>query len=289
MKLKDIKSTFHHRLDESYDKAEVDHFFFLLSEVYFDIKRIDLAMQPDTDIKDTKLMFEALQQLEEHKPIQYIIGETEFFGLPFKVNEDVLIPRPETEELVSWILDCYSQRSEASHKLNILDIGTGSGCIAIALARNLKNANVFALDVSDKALTVAKMNAALNNAKVEYIKYDILSNCHAQLDAIVDKFDIVVSNPPYVRHQEKVLMKPNVVDNEPHLALFVEDDNPLQFYDAIVQFSKYALTTNGQLFFEINEFLGKDTMDLMVKNDFINIELKQDIFRKDRMIKGKKF
>lgn len=280
MKLKEVQYTFRETLNVKYDIEEIDTFFFLLTDYLYDKKRIDVAMQPDIDIEDTKALFEALMQLKADKPIQYIIGETEFFGLPFKVNKNVLIPRPETEELVSWIIDSVDK-----HKpLKILDIGTGSGCIAISLAKHLKNAEIHALDVSTKALDVAKMNAVLHKAKVNFINHNILSDT---FDAAL-KFDIVVSNPPYVRELEKQLMKPNVLANEPHIALFVADDNPLQFYKAIVQFCKTSLLESGHLYFEINEFLGKETVNMMISTHFKTIELKQDIFGKDRMVKGKK-
>lgn len=282
MQLRTIQHTFHDSLDAIYGKEEVDYFFFLLSETYFNVKRIDLAMNPNLTIEDSKPMFDALALLKQQKPIQYIVGETEFFGLPFKVNNNVLIPRPETEELVSWVLDCHSRRSDESRQISLLDIGTGSGCIAIALAKNLPNASVYALDVSEKALEVAGVNAELNAVDVTLIQKDILS----KNIALSQKFDVIVSNPPYVRVQEKSMMKPNVLNNEPHLALFVEDENPLQFYKVISEFAKIALKDNGILYFEINEFLGKDTVDLLKQNGYNNIELKQDIFGKDRMVKG---
>lgn len=282
MQLKKIQHAFHDSLDAIYGKEDVDHFFFLLSETYFNVKRIDLAMNPNLTIEDSKPMFDALTLLEQQKPIQYIVGETEFFGLPFKVNNNVLIPRPETEELVSWVLDCHSGRSDKSRQINVLDIGTGSGCIAIALAKNLPNASVYALDVSEKALEVAGVNAELNTVDVTLIQKDILS----KNTALSQKFDVIVSNPPYVRVQEKSMMKPNVLNNEPHLALFVEDQNPLQFYKAISAFAKTALKEDGTLYFEINEFLGEETVDLLKQNGYNNIELKQDIFGKDRMVKG---
>lgn len=286
MKLKAIQQTFYDALNAKYEKEEITNFFFLLTEAYFNLKRIDLAMNPEIEVENNTLILEALEQLKQDVPIQYIIGKTDFFGLPFKVNNNVLIPRPETEELVSWIINCHSEQSEESTKLNVLDIGTGSGCIAIALAKNLPNASVYAIDVSEKALEVAKKNADLNEVQVEFIKADILKFFDPKGVLVSQKFDIIVSNPPYVRELEKDLMKPNVVDNEPHLALFVKDNNPLLFYKAISEYANKSLNENGQIFFEINEYLGGDMVAVLRKNNFKNIELKQDIFGKDRMVKG---
>jgi len=283
MRLKDIQNIFHGALDSMFVKEEVDSFFFMLIESYYGISRIQLAMDSDYAIDSSEKIINALELLKQQKPIQYIIGETEFYGLPFKVNESVLIPRPETEELVEWVL----KHADSNESINILDIGTGSGCIAISLAINLPNAKVYALDVSTKALKTAKQNADLNEVNIEFIEADILKNAYGVLGTDV-KFDIIVSNPPYVREQEKDMMKPNVLENEPHLALFVKDENPLLFYEAITKYASKNLTRVGQLFFEINEYLGSDMINLLQDNNFRNIESKQDIFKKDRMIKGVK-
>ncbi|PQV50504.1 release factor glutamine methyltransferase [Jejuia pallidilutea] len=287
MQLKTIQHTFHDSLDAIYEKTEVEHFFFMLSEFYFNLKRIDLAVNPDIVIEDYKCIFDALEQLKQQKPIQYILGETEFFGLPFKVNSNVLIPRPETEELVSLVLQDIKQQKTDSKTYSILDIGTGSGCIAITLAKHLKNASVYALDISNKALEVAKTNAELNAVDVTFVKGDILNKSTKKVLFTDLEFDVIISNPPYVRVKEKALMKSNVLDNEPHLALFVEDNNPLLFYKAISEFAKTTLKVNGTLYFEINEFLGKETVDLLKQNGYYSVELKQDIFGKDRIVKGK--
>ncbi len=293
MRLKNIQEIFHVSLESLFTKEEIDTFFFLLTEDYYGITRLKLALNVDMELVNPQPLIKALELLKEEKPIQYILGETEFFGLNFKVNEHVLIPRPETEELVDWIISCHSESfdlaqdrlHEESQQLKILDIGTGSGCIAVSLAKNLPNAKVYALDVSKEALKVAKQNAELNNVEVEFIEDNILS---PMTEARRSKFDIIVSNPPYVRVKEKELMKPNVLENEPHLALFVEDDNPLLFYKAISEFAKINLKNDGKLFFEINEYLGNDMIQLLKSYNFKEIELKQDIFKKDRMIKGDK-
>ncbi|SFZ92175.1 release factor glutamine methyltransferase [Flaviramulus basaltis] len=275
MRLKDIQNTFHQELDAIYLKEEVDSFFYILIESYYNVSRIQLAMNPDYEVDDCNVILNALDSLKREKPLQYILGETEFYGLPFKVNEHVLIPRPETEELVEWIIKHNDKQR------NILDIGTGSGCIAISLAKHIKKAKVYALDVSSEALKIAKINAQLNNVNIEFIEASILEQ-----PIINAKFDIIVSNPPYVREKEKELIKSNVLDNEPHLALFVKDENPLLFYEAISQFAVNNLSKKGVLFFEINEYLGNDMIALLNHNNFSNIQLKQDIFKKDRMIKG---
>jgi release factor glutamine methyltransferase len=293
MKLRHIQNVFHQTLDSIYGKAEVDSFFYMLIVFYYNVKRVDLTINPDYVVVDPPKILKALALLREQKPIQYITGETEFYGLPFKVNEHVLIPRPETEELVEWVVDEFKVRStkcevqgtknkEQGTGFKILDIGTGSGCIAITLAKQLPNAKVYAADVSKKALQVASNNAKLNKVGVEFLEIDILNT-----ETIQDlKFDAIVSNPPYVRVLEKSLMKPNVLENEPHLALFVEDDNPLLFYKAICKFSKTSLKQGGQLFFEINEYLGKEMVQLLKDYNFKNIALKQDSFKKDRMTVG---
>nr|WP_321224621.1 peptide chain release factor N(5)-glutamine methyltransferase [uncultured Psychroserpens sp.] len=294
MILKDILTIYHNELDALFGKEEVDSFFNILIEHYLDLKRIHLVIHPEYVItkEEEQPLFEALANLKLHKPIQYILGETEFYGLPFKVNEHTLIPRPETEELVDWIIKSHLERSEESQleesQLKILDIGTGTGCIAISLAKHLTKANVSALDVSEDALKIAKQNAKLNDVDVEFVHDNILNSRHAEGVSVSHYYDIIVSNPPYVRNLEKAEIQPNVLDNEPHLALFVEDENPLQFYKAICEFAQLNLKANGSLFFEINEYLGNEMLDLMTKFNFKDIELKKDMFGKDRMIKGKK-
>ena len=285
MKLKDSQKVFHQELGVIYSKEEIDSFFYILTEAYYAKSRLDLAINPYTSVDNTVKLAVALELLKQQRPIQYILGETEFFGLSFKVNEHVLIPRPETEELARWVIDCYLEYHKGP-KLKILDIGTGSGCIAITLAKHLPQAKVYALDVSENALKVAQENAWLNHVDITFLNEDMLSPNTWKSDFKKLKFDIIVSNPPYVREQEKQLIKPNVLNNEPHLALFVKDDNPLLFYDVISRFAVDNLSKDGSLFFEINEYLGEDMKNLLNNYRFSNIELKQDIFKKDRMIKG---
>lgn len=294
MVLKDILHIYHKELDEIYGKNEVNSFFNLVLEHYLKLSRIHLVLEPDYVVTKTEEqpLFKALSRLKLEEPIQYIIGETEFYGLPFKVNEHTLIPRPETEELVEWVKTDFSfSRRDAAERpsaLNILDIGTGSGCIAISLAKHLPYANVFAIDVSKDALKVAKQNAKLNDVNIAFSELNILYKSTWDFEFSNVKFDVIMSNPPYVRHLEKAHMKANVLNNEPHLALFVNDDNPLQFYRAICEFAQTKLKDNGILYFEINEYLGQAMVALLKEFGFKTIQLKQDIFGKDRMIKGEK-
>lgn len=280
MLLKEIKKIYHNELDAVYGEAEVDSFFYLAIEHFLNLERFVLALQPNLVIEksEEQPLFETLSQLRLEKPIQYILGSTQFMELDFKVNEHVLIPRPETEELVRWIIDDH--KSVQSRKLTILDIGTGSGCIAISLAKYLKKTQVYALEISESALEIAKENAIENQVDIEFIHDDIL-----KLDKLEVKFDIIVSNPPYVRMLEKNKIKSNVVKNEPGIALFVSDDDPLVFYKKIVQFSVLNLKNNGTLYFEINQYLGKETK-MLLEAYFSEIALRKDMFGNDRMVKG---
>lgn len=280
MTITSLKNIFKIHLKDLYPITEIESFFFQLIEFKIGLKRIDLALNPNQELTpDDEIYFsDSLVQLRKEIPLQYIIGKTEFYGLPFKVDKNVLIPRPETEELVSWIIEDVKKNSD---KIKILDIGTGSGCIAISLAKNIPNAEIWALDTSKKALKIAQENAILNNIEIKFINEDIL-----QLDELTTQFNSIVSNPPYVRDLEKKEIKNNVLDNEPHLALFVKDSNPLLFYDKITDFGKKNLIPNGNLYFEINQYLGKETMDLLEKKELKNIELRKDIFNNDRMIKA---
>ncbi len=282
MKLKAIQHNYQEALSAIYTKEEINHFFFMLTDALYGIKRIDMALQPDMELENTTALVEALEDLVMQKPIQYILGDTEFYGLRFKVNSNTLIPRPETEELVSWILEEIPKDT----RLKILDIGTGSGCIPIALAKHLPEATVFTLDVSAKALQVAKTNAELNDVNLKFIEHDILEVSAKNFTEKFGNFDVIVSNPPYVRESEKALMQPNVLEHEPHLALFVEDEAPLCFYDAIGRLAQQALEPKGQLFFEINEYLGRETIALLETKAFQTVTLKQDNFGKDRMVKA---
>ncbi|WP_298286970.1 peptide chain release factor N(5)-glutamine methyltransferase [uncultured Lutibacter sp.] len=282
MQIQEFKQLFFKELSEIYPQTEIQSFFNLLIKHQLKMDRVEIALQPNLIIDKVALAFlqNALTTLKKHIPIQYIIGETEFFGSPFKVTNEVLIPRPETEELVHWIIKGHLDKVQNS-KLKILDIGTGSGCIAISLAKNLPNTNVYALDISKKALKVAEENSLKNNVAIQFITEDILS-----IKKLPHQFDIIVSNPPYVRELEKNQMQQNVLGNEPHLALFVKDENPLVFYDKIADLAKTHLKKNGTLYFEINQYLGEETVQLLHQKGFKEIQLKKDIFEVNRMIKA---
>ena len=282
MLLKQYKTHFFDALKNIQDEQEIESFFFILTEYLHNLKRVDVALNPNYEISDAAIekWNSILVQLQQEKPIQYITGEAWFYGLQFEVNENTLIPRPETEELVEWIIE--SQKSKVqSQKLEILDIGTGTGCIPISLKTNLLQANVSAIDVSEKALEVAKRNAQSNKVEVNFIQTNIL-----EVEDLNQHFDIIVSNPPYVRNLEKQEIKKNVLDYEPHLALFVEDTDALLFYRKIAQLALENLSPNGLLFFEINQYLGKETVELLENLGFKNIELKKDIYGNDRMVKS---
>ena len=284
MILKSLRTHFNNALADYYPETEINSFFYLLTESILKMKRIDVTLNLYVVVSGKKYdKFEsAIVCLKKQVPIQYILGETEFYSLPFIVNENTLIPRPETEELVDWIIKAQKD----TNAISILDIGTGSGCIAISLAKHIPNAKVFAIDVSADALKIAKKNEKLNEVTVEFIETDILNGENLSLFEAPQKFDVIVSNPPYVRHIEKEEMKANVLNHEPHLALFVENDEALVFYKAISQFAQENLNKGGKLYFEINQYLGSEMKSLMSDYKFENIELKQDLFGNDRMIIG---
>jgi release factor glutamine methyltransferase len=225
---------------------------------------------------ETKIL-EALNKVLSKMPVQYVLGETEFYGRKFFVNENVLIPRCETEELVDLIV-----KENRSKRLNILDIGTGSGCIAISLACELPDATLFAIDISAKALTVAVQNCNHNRAGVLFAEYDILGNVECPYN---HKFEIIVSNPPYVRISEKTHMHENVLEHEPHIALFVDDTSPLAYYEACLRFAGHYLADKGNIYVEINEFLGKETLALF-RNYGYDAVLIKDLSGKNRIIKA---
>ena len=282
MKIKEYRTQFIQELLSIFDEGEAESFFYLILEENQQLKRIDLALHPDlTFSKEQMLVWNSLlEQLKCEVPVQYLLGKTSFYGLDFEVNPTVLIPRSETEELVDWIIKSLNSRIGNS-KLKILDIGTGSGCIAISLAKNIENAQVFAVDISEKALATAKKNAEVNKVEVTFIQQNILDT--ADLN---QNFDIIVSNPPYVRNLEKQEIKKNVLNNEPHLALFVEDNDALIFYKKIAKLAQQSLSQNGELFFEINQYLGQEMIEMLEKMNFHTIELRKDIYGNDRMIRA---
>ncbi|WP_316766986.1 peptide chain release factor N(5)-glutamine methyltransferase [Pedobacter frigiditerrae] len=294
MQLKQLAQNFNESLTAIYQEDESHALFLVTLQHLLNFGRADYLLKKELEITDEQVakFLTILKELKTGRPIQYVLGEAHFYGLTFKVDESVLIPRPETEELVEWIITvCSSQFSvgnsllqTTNHQLpTILDIGTGSGCIAISLKKNLPHTKVYALDIAADTIETAKQNANLNNVKVEFIKDDILTSSVLHLPLPIS---IIVSNPPYIKEDEKPAMHQNVVDNEPHRALFVSNENPLIFYEAIADFALKNLSDNGLLFFEINEYLGEETVNLLDSKGFKNIELKKDMQGKDRMIKA---
>jgi release factor glutamine methyltransferase len=281
MLIKEYKQQFTSELISFFDEKEIESFFYIVLEAFHQMKRIDLALNPSFEIDAMQLLQweTVLSQLKQQKPIQYILGETAFFGLTFFVNENTLIPRPETEELVDWIIEEHS-KIQRFENLKILDIGTGTGCIAISLAKNIPNSTVYAIDVSEKALATAQKNAEYNEVKINFIHENILETTDLN-----QMFDIIVSNPPYVRMLEKNEINKNVLDYEPHLALFVDDHDALIFYKKIAELSSKRLRKGGKLYFEINQYLGNEMIKLLESYDFKNIELRKDVYGNDRMIR----
>ena len=258
---------------------EARQFAWLIFDYLRKYSQSDLLFKGDELLSDEEISFinNAVNKLKQSEPIQYVLGQVEFMGLVFKVDKRVLIPRPETEELVEWIL---SEIPESN--INILDIGTGSGAIPVSIKKHRPEINIHAWDISNDALVVAKDNAMLNSVDINFKCVDILKPEEHTC------FDIIISNPPYVTESEKALMLNNVLDFEPHTALFVPNNDPLLFYKAIAAFSKKSLKQGGMLFFEINEAFGKETVELLELYGFSQIILKKDISGKDRMVKAVK-
>ena len=271
-----LKTKFHQDLDVVYDEAEKQNVFHLLAEDIIGMSRLEIAMNPQAEISSAQLkqFEEAMERLKSHEPIQYVLGKTEFFDLEFNVNKHVLIPRPETEGLIRWILE-----EEQPNK--VIDLCTGSGCIAISLKSVWEDVHVDALDVSVEALKVAKSNATMNSADINFIETNLL-----ETQNLPSRYDIIVSNPPYVRELEKSQMRDNVLSHEPHLALFVKDDEPLIFYEKIAVLAKSHLNKKGSVFLEINEYLGEETKSLFLDLGFKHVEVRRDIFGRLRMLKA---
>lgn len=286
MTFREAEQIYTNNLSLVYDSREAASLAWLSISHVCKLERAEYLNLKDTEVPTDKKqsLLKILEELKTGKPLQYVIGETEFYGLTFIVNRSVLIPRPETEELVEWILSDLRKPKISIEGLKIIDIGTGSGCIPISLKKNLPEAQLYALDISTEALGVSKQNAALNQTMVNFIQADILNLLNKQPSD--EKFGIIVSNPPYVTDAEKKQMLPNVLQHEPHLALFVPDNDPLIFYKAIADFAIKHLDTTGSLYLEINENLGEETVQLLKQMGFKNIELRQDLSGKDRMIRS---
>ncbi len=277
--IKKIISFIKSELKDLYPASEIDSFIFMIFEHLLGYSRTRFLISQDQEVtdKDYRQILMITKELKLNKPIQYILGHTYFYDLTFQVEPGVLIPRPETEELVDWIIQENSKK-----QLKILDIGTGSGCIAISLAKNLPESKVLAADISKKAIKITNQNAILNKVDIEIIELDII-NFPEDLNL---KFDIIVSNPPYVTEQEKSLMNKNVLDYEPDLALFVPDNDPLRFYTKIAEFGLVYLNKGGKIYFEINESFGEETVLMLENKAYYKLELRKDINGKNRMIRG---
>ena len=271
--VKDIVPYFLSQMSNLYEDYETKNMAYLSIQKTLGFNRSTCILNKDSIISriDQNKLMSIITRLLKEEPIQYILEECMFYSLRFYVNEHVLIPRPETEELVQWVL---KEKFET-----VLDLGTGSGCIAIALAKNTTS-KVAALDVCRDALLVAEENARINNVEIDFFHRNILNQPDFK------KHDIIVSNPPYVLEREQFCMKKNVLKYEPSKALFVSDKNPLLFYKSIIAFAKKNLNKNGRVFFEINENKGLDVVSLLRENQFEDIELKKDINDKDRMVKA---
>ncbi len=270
-KIADIREYYSVQLETIYAETEARFLVDSVISHYADIPRLEMPLNLDKRVGESlmlKIHF-AVKDLLRHRPLQYVLGEAEFCGMPFYVNEQVLIPRPETEQLIELIT---SSLDSTDKKISILDLGTGSGCIAISLASQL-NSEVSAVDISDAAIEIAIKNAELNKVQVSFKKANLLDDDFKR--HFSNKYDIIVSNPPYVRNQEKQMMQKNVLDFEPELALFVEDENSLIYYKAICQITTDLLDNDGALWLEINEYLADETMQL-VKRYFSNASLIKD-------------
>ena len=268
------------QLEGIYGAQEAGAISFLLLENLFSLSRTEILADKKLEIEEKKeRLSHSIDRLRHNEPIQYILGQTEFYGLPILVNPSVLIPRQETEELVQLIISEHENKKNSS----ILDIGTGSGCIAIALKKALPQSAVYAMDVSEQVLSMAKKNAELNKVEIQFLEKNILLP-----ETTLPETTIIVSNPPYVLQSEKKEMKENVLAHEPHLALFVEDSDPLLFYRTIVEKAKKYLLKDGSLYFEINEQFGKETIKLLTDTGFTEVRSWKDLNRKDRMIRAKK-
>lgn len=280
-KISEIRATIKQSLSGLYDENEIKSFTYLIFQHLLNYSKIDIQLKGGEMISQqfSAAVDTILLRLKNFEPIQYVLGITEFYGFPIKVSPDVLIPRPETEELADWII-----RENEGRKLSIIDLGTGSGCIAIALAKKLPLAHIAGIDNSENALAIARQNAYLNQASIDFFNFDIRGELHG----LRGKYDIIVSNPPYVRESEKKQMQPNVLSYEPHQALFVPDEDPVLYYKSIAELGNLILNKEGILYCEINEALQEETTYAFRGRDYVNIEVRLDCNGKPRMIKALK-
>ena len=270
-------------LNGLYSDSEIQSFGYLILQHICKKDKHTLLRDKDNDLslKEYSLARKFIEELKLFRPIQYILGQTEFYGLSFIVDENVLIPRAETEELVELVL-----ASKPHKHAKILDIGTGSGCIAISLAKHLPEIDIYALDVSKEALATSITNAKIHNVKIHTIQEDILNTTRDKSLIYEIKWDIIVSNPPYIVPSEKEVMSKNVLEYEPPIALFVPESQPLLFYETIADIGLTQLNKNGKIFFEINALFGKETAGMLKRKGYSSVELHKDISGKDRIIKA---
>lgn len=279
MTLIQFRQEFYSQLEAIYPETEIAGIYGLLLEEYMGITRVEAALRAQEVLtgSELNLLQRALERLLKQEPIQYILGKTSFYGLSIKVNSATLIPRPETEELVSWILNDFEK---TKNKIKAVDIGTGSGCIALALKKNLTQSEITAIDVSSEALEVVKQNSKELELPLDVLQLDILKN-----SLPIGDLDFMVSNPPYVCETEKLQMRSNVLEFEPSLALFVDDSDPLIFYRRILQVANKAVKERGSVYFEINERFSEETIKMAKEIGWHTIQVKKDIFGRDRMMR----
>ena len=267
-----------------YDQREAENIANLMIENITGLKKLDRVINKATQLTSSQevILHQYTALLLQHQPVQYVLHEAWFYGMKLYVDEHVLIPRPETEELVEWMLKDAETNKQP---INILDIGTGSGCIPIALKKNMPAAEVWAVDISNEALLVAQRNADTQQTNITFQQADILNKPYP---SVLPTFDVIVSNPPYIPLSDKTAMHPNVLQHEPHLALFVANEDPLLFYNAIVDFAQSHLNPGGSLYFEIHEAMGEEVKQQLTQKGFINVQVKKDMQGKDRMVKATK-
>jgi release factor glutamine methyltransferase len=292
MQIEDLVKKYYKELEKLYEDSEIKALTkgALLYSLKLSATDLLLKQKEKLTIKQIQKSEQVLKRLKMYEPLQYITGEIEFLEIKFYVDRNVLIPRPETEELVEWILKDYQVSGTGYHDkkdkkhFSILDIGTGSGCIAIALKKNIQSADVTAIDISKEALSVAKKNARRNQVQINFVQMDILKN---PFPDVKGSFDLIVSNPPYITSHEKAEMHRNVIAHEPHIALFVEGKNPLLFYDRITDLaSGGVLKEKGRLYFEMNEMLSGEISEMLNAKRFTEVHIKQDMSGKNRMIRA---
>ena len=274
--MSNVTSYIRESLKDYYDPGELKSLSIILCRDILKLNMLEIYSDKDNHLSERQreILESVIARLKRYEPIQHILGEAQFFGFTFKVSPDVLIPRPETEELIELIL------SENSGEMNVLDIGTGSGCIAISLSLQLTEAYVEAWDISPLALSLAKKNNENLNSKVFFRKIDIFAN----ILEFTRQFDIIVSNPPYITESEKKVMDANVLDWEPPIALFVPDNDPLRFYFRIAELGKEMLTPKGKLYFEINQAYACEVKDMLHELNYKNIRVYKDLFKNDRIV-----